>query len=125
MKKLLNYFLLSIIIAFTSNNYSFGQEYGCYSLPQTIESVASICVNSGNTITGKPNYVYEWADWGLLYDFWWNNDITVKRPDGSTALVIQLPHREGKVHTRIFGKALLIMRIGTLLPELPEYHINP
>ena len=50
----------------------------------------SICVNSGSTTTlhGYYNYFYECDQYGWCDEYWWANAITVKRPDGSVALVI-------------------------------------
>lgn len=86
MKKLRNYFLLSIIIFFISSSYSFGQM--CNSNGQYIDYFNSICVNSTVTLIGGPNKFYQCDEYGWCDEWGWANPITVKRPDGSVALVI-------------------------------------
>ena len=86
MKKLLNYFFLSIIIAFISSSYSFSQM--CNSNGQYIDYFNSICVNSTVTLNGGPNKFYQCDEYGWCDEWGWANPITVKRPDGSVALVI-------------------------------------
>jgi len=87
MKKFLPFFYSTLIIVLLSNNYSFGQ--WCYGNGQSLDNFASnICVNSGVTLVGSPNYFDDCDEWGWCDEYWWANDITVKRPDGSVALVI-------------------------------------
>jgi|WetSurMetagenome_2_1015567.scaffolds.fasta_scaffold04340_2 hypothetical protein len=88
MKKTLRFFFHSIIIVFLSNNFSFGQS--CSSNSQGIDEFNSICVNSGSTTTlyGYYNHFYACDKYGWCDEYWWANPITVKRPDGSVALVI-------------------------------------
>ncbi|HUX94383.1 MAG TPA: T9SS type A sorting domain-containing protein [Bacteroidales bacterium] len=88
MKKLLPFFYSSLIIILLSNSYSFGQ--WCNSSDQTIDSFTSICVNTGSTVTLRGNYGYfnDCDEYGWCDEYWWANPITVKRPDGSVALVI-------------------------------------
>jgi plastocyanin len=88
MKKILPLFYSTLIIVLLSNNYSFGQ--WCTSTSQGVEDIPSICVNSASTTTlhGSNNWLYECDQYGWCDEYWWANAITVKRPDGSVALVI-------------------------------------
>ncbi|MBK7134162.1 MAG: hypothetical protein IPH69_15475 [Bacteroidales bacterium] len=55
-----------------------------------MEDIPYICVNSGSTIKihGSNNWLYDCDQYGWCDEYWWYNNITVKRPDGSIALVI-------------------------------------
>ncbi|MBK7625584.1 MAG: hypothetical protein IPJ16_00025 [Bacteroidales bacterium] len=55
-----------------------------------MEDIPSLCVNSASTTTlyGSNNWLYECDQYGWCDEYWWANPITVKRPDGSVALVI-------------------------------------
>ena len=89
MKKFLPFIYSTIIIFFLVNNYSFGQR--CNGNGQNVNpSSNNICVNSSNTfqIDGQPNYLDDCDEYGWCDQYWWLSNITVKRPDGSTALVI-------------------------------------
>jgi hypothetical protein len=88
MRKFLAFFYSTLIIILLSNNYSFGQS--CNSNSQNVEDFNSICVNSGSTTTlhGYYNHFYACDKYGWCDEYWWANPITVKRPDGSVALVI-------------------------------------
>jgi len=88
MRKLVTFFYSTLIIILLSNNYSFGQS--CNSSDQSIDTFTPICVNSGSTTTlnGTYNWFNECDQWGWCDEYWWANPITVKRPDGSVALVI-------------------------------------
>jgi hypothetical protein len=88
MKKTLRFFFQSIIIVFLSNNFSFGQS--CTSSSQSIDDFNSICINSGiaTTLYGYYNHFYACDKYGWCDEYYWANTITVKRPDGSVALVI-------------------------------------
>jgi hypothetical protein len=88
MRKLLTFFNSTLIIILLSNNYSFGQM--CNSNSQNVDGFNSICVNSGSitTLYGQYNYFYACDQYGWCDEYWWANPITVKRPDGSVALVI-------------------------------------
>ena len=89
MKKLLRFFFYSTIIALLSSNYSHGQS--CNGHSQDVNPISySICVNYNNTfqIDGQPNYSENCDKYGWCDQYWHLSDITVKRPDGSIALVI-------------------------------------
>ena len=88
MKKLLPFLYSTLIIVLLSKNYSFGQS--CTSTSQSVQDIPSICVNSTSTTTlhGSSNWFYECDRYGWCDEYWWANAITVKRPDGSVALVI-------------------------------------
>ena len=89
MKKFLPFFYSTIIIVVLANSYSYGQR--CNGNGQNVNPVSyNICVNSSNTfqIDGQPNYLDDCDEYGWCDQYWYLSDITVKRPDGSTALVI-------------------------------------
>jgi len=92
MKKNLFFIFSTIIIAFLSNNYCFGQascsaslEYVDFDVPN-----AKICVNYGSPfqLGLSANYIYSCDQYGSCEEYGYYNDITIKRPDGSVALVI-------------------------------------
>ena len=89
MKKILTFFYSTLIIVLLSSNYSFGQN--CNSNSQNVNPATyNICVNSGSAfkIDGHPNHYYYCDQYGWCDEYSWYNSITVKRPDGSVALII-------------------------------------
>src|SRR5664280_2060399 len=74
------------------SNYCFGQascsaslEYVDFDVPN-----AKICVNYGSSfqLGLSANYTYSCDEYGSCEEYGYYNDITIKRPDGSVALVI-------------------------------------
>lgn len=90
MKKLLLFLFSTLIIVLLSNNYSLGQS--CNSNGQNVNPTDyyNICLNYGSAfrINGQPNHFYSCDQYGWCDEYSWYNNITVKRPDGSTALII-------------------------------------
>jgi hypothetical protein len=92
MKKFLFFIYSTVIIASLSNNYCFGQA-SCNASLEYVDFNTSpggdICVNYASTfrLDLSANYLYN-CDEYYCYESGSYNDITIKRPDGSTAFVI-------------------------------------
>ena len=92
MKKFLFFIYYAVIIASLSNNYCFGQA-SCSASLEYVDFNTSpggdICVNYASTfrLDLSANYLYN-CDEYYCYESGSYNDITIKRPDGSTAFVI-------------------------------------
>lgn len=94
MKKILFFIYFVVIIAFLFNNYCFGQA-SCSSRTEYVyfhntPFVEKICTNYASTfqLDIEPNYFYQCDEYGWCYEYSWYEDITIKKPDGSTAFVI-------------------------------------
>lgn len=92
MKRFLPFFYSTIIIVILSNNYSLGQS--CSGSTQFINlpdyPISKWCVNSSSTfyLDIKPTYWDQWDEFGWHDEGSSYQPITIKRPDGSIALVI-------------------------------------
>src|SRR5665648_111355 len=89
MKKFLSFFYSTLIIVLLSNNYSFGQ--ACHGNGQWITlQTTSVCNNNPSTfgINIDPNFFEKCDEFGWCDSYSWITDITIKRSDGSTALII-------------------------------------
>src|ERR1035437_3557096 len=93
MKKFLFFIYSTVIIASLSNNYCFVQA-SCSSSLEYVDFNTSpggdICANYASTfrLDLSSNYLYNCDEYGYCYESGSYNDITIKRPDGSTAFVI-------------------------------------